>query len=75
MTLPNDKPLNEEQMERDKISRCLRSDDGKVLTQRVAEYVRRCQLQLNTARDVVDIHRYQGQIQAYETILKLREDR
>jgi hypothetical protein len=72
---PNDKPRSEERIVLDKIDRCLRTEDGLTLISRIHYYINQAQNQLKTARDVIDIHRYQGQISAWETILKLREEK
>jgi hypothetical protein len=72
---PNDKPRSEERLLLDKIERCLRSEDGLVLINHIHHNLQQVQRQLNTARDPVDVHRYQGKIDAYETILKLREEK
>lgn len=58
----------------DKIKRCLRTDEGKELIDKIQDLCKRTTNQLKTARDVIDIHRYQGRLEAWEQILKMKED-
>jgi hypothetical protein len=63
-----------EKQDLDKIQRCLRSEDGKVLMVKLIEYYKRSDSQLKSARDTVDIYRYQGHLEALANVLKLEED-
>lgn len=74
MAQPNDTYVNQEHLRKDKINKLLRSEDGLILTAYVIELFNRVSSQLKTSRDTVDIHRYQGRLEAYEQILKLREE-
>lgn len=58
----------------ERIQRCLRTDDGKELINKLLNFCFKTTNQLKTARDEVDIHRYQGRLEAYEQILKMKED-
>jgi hypothetical protein len=71
--LPNEKFTKQYEMEDDKIRRCLQSEDGKFLVERLLGMYHRHMSQLKTAREPVDIYRYQGRIESLELILKMRE--
>lgn len=73
--LPNDTLAAQHKAVDDKIQRCMRSDDGKVLIEKLLELHHMSSTQLKTAREVVDIYRYQGRIEAFELILKMREEK
>lgn len=64
----------EEQKQHEKIQRCLRSDDAKALIEKIHDMCFRTMNQLKGSRDEVDIHRYQGRLEAWEQILKMKEE-
>jgi hypothetical protein len=63
-----------DQRQRERIAKLLRSDDGKELITKLVDLHQRTSNQLKTARDVIDIHRYQGRLEAYEQILNMKEE-
>lgn len=58
----------------ERIQRCLRSEDAKELIDKLNELNNRAITQLKSARELIDIARWQGKIEAFETVLKLREE-
>lgn len=64
----------EDQKQRSRIAKLLRSDDGKELIAKLVDLHQRASNQLKTSRDVIDIHRYQGRLEAYEQILNMKEE-
>lgn len=61
-------------VDRDKIARLLRLDDAKTLITRVVERREEIRKSLQAARDVIDIHRYQGNLDVLDWILSFREE-
>lgn len=73
--LANDALRKQEDVIADKIQRCLRSDEGKLLVERLLELHHQYSTQLKSNRELVDIHRNQGKIEAIEVILRMREEK
>jgi len=75
MTLPNDNLRDQQKLEDDKIARCLRTDEGKVLVERLLSRKYQAQYQLGSYKEPVDIYRAQGHLDEIEYILRLREEK
>jgi hypothetical protein len=71
----NDTFNKQEETRLNKITRGLRSDDGKELIEHLLELHQRISTQLKGNRDPIDIYRNQGKVEALELILKLREEK
>jgi hypothetical protein len=65
---------NEETKRNERIMRCLRSEDGTALREKIMELVLRSINQLKTAREPIEIGRHQGRVEALEQILKMKEE-
>lgn len=58
----------------ERITRCLRSDDGKALISWINEQLARNQIQLEGASEPIEIGRWQGRVETLKKLLKLKED-
>lgn len=63
-----------DQLNLERIRRCLTTEDGRVLVSWINGLFQRVSTQLRTSRETVDIHRYQGKLEAYDQILRVREE-
>jgi hypothetical protein len=61
-----------EAVRRDKIRRCLQSEDGQVFLADVYVNYKRALQQLKSVREPIELGRYQGRVEALEQILKMK---
>lgn len=59
---------------KDKINRCLRSDEARELVESLCDARRREIVQLIGSRELLDIGRCQGRLEILNWLLKLREE-